>query len=375
MRASDFAIAFSEKEGPQAIKELSLKIKLIFPKDINLLILLFSPHYNPAAILEPISLTLKPQKVIGLGAPFLIFEEKIIQKGIIACCINKPGLELKEFFLRKGGYQEISQFLSASFKSLKRGELNLFSFLSPEINPAAFMKGIKLSLGKVFNLQGGGFSRKYSLHKAQITNRSPENGLIVAAAKGLAVTPLKISGYLPLGKPFTLTKVSVEQGLIMEINRQPAVNIYKHYLGEKFDTFIRNHLFSFYPLGIWDNDNLRIINITSCLPDGSLTGLGDIKQGALGHITFLEPSLLLRGLKGKMRHLKTDESGLAFIINSLPRKRILKTASQQEISSIKHILGDKLKVIGFYGDYSFACDRYKGDIDIEGANLLITLIQ
>lgn len=375
MQTSDFAIAFSEKEGPQAIKELSLKIKLIFPKGINLLILLFTPNYNPANMIEPINLTLRPQTILGLGSPFLILENKIIQKGIIACCINKPGLELKEFFLEKGDYQDIASFLSLSFKNLKRTELSIFSFLNAGINPTSFLKGVKLSLGKVFNLLGSGFSKNYFLHKSQIANHSPRSGLVNVALKGLAVQPLKISGYVPLGRPFRITKASRERGLIMEINHQPAINIYKHYLEGKFDTFVKNHLFSFYPLGIWDNDNLRIMNITDCLPDGSLTVLGDMKEQALGHITFLDPSLLLKGLKQKLKTLKTKESGLAFIINSLSRKKILTTASETEIASIKEVLGDKLKVIGLYADYCFVSDRNKGDIDIEGANLLITLLQ
>ena len=47
--------------------------------------------------------------------------------------------------------------------------------------------------------------------------------------------------------------------------------------------------------------------------------------------------------------------------------------SEAEIKLTKQILGDKVKIIGLYSDYSFFSDAQKGDIDIESGNFIITL--
>ena len=248
MNKETFAIAFSEREQVEAIKEISLKIKLVFPKKIDYLIILFTPDYNPKNLLKTIDLTLKPKKVLGLQSPFLIFEGKVVSKGVVACCINKDGMELHEIFSKASSSQEIESFLTSSFKKLKRRDFSFFSFVSSQVNPTTYIRGVKISMGKFFELLGAGFRKQYSSYNSQIVNNELGNGIISLALKGLRVRSLRLGGYVPLGKPFTITKTTTDRNIILEIDNQPAINIYKHYLQEKFKTFVKNHLFSFYPL-------------------------------------------------------------------------------------------------------------------------------
>ncbi len=372
MNKETFAIAFSEREQVEAIKEISLKIKLVFPKKIDYLIILFTPDYNPKNLLKTISLTLKPKKILGLQSPFLIFEGKVISKGVVVCCINKDGMELHELFSKASSFQEIESFLISSFKKLKRRDFFFFSFVSPQVNPTTYIRGVKISMGKFFDLLGAGFTKQYSSYTSQIVNNELGNGLISLALKGLKIHSLRLGGYVPLGKPFTITKTTTDRSIIMEIDNQPAINIYKHYLQEKFKTFVKNHLFSFYPLGIITNGSLRLINIIDCLEDGSLMCVGEVKEKEYGHIMFLDSSLFIRTLKDRLAPLRNNGQALTFIINSLTRKKNLGEGAKREIAAIKKNLGDKSKVIGLYADYSFFSDKEKGDIDIETGNLLIT---
>ncbi len=107
MEKETFAIAFSRKAQAEAIKEISLEIKLTFPKKINYLIILSTPDYHPSNILKTITLTLKPQQILGIQSPFLIFEGKVISKGVVACCINKEGVEFNETFSKETDPQKI----------------------------------------------------------------------------------------------------------------------------------------------------------------------------------------------------------------------------------------------------------------------------
>lgn len=373
MDKETFAIAFSEREQTEAIKEISLKVKSVFPKKIDYLIILFTPDYNPKNLLRTINLTLKPKKILGLQSPFLIFEDKVISKGVVACCVNKDGTELHEAFSKAANPQEIESFLISSFKRLKRGDFSFFSFVSPQVNPVAYIRGVKMSLGKFFELLGAGFTKRYSSYNSQIVGNNLGDGLVSVALKGLKIRSLRLGGYVPLGKPFTITKTTTNRDIIMEIDNQPAINIYEHYLQEKFKTFVRNHLFSFYPLGINTNGSLRLINIVDCLEDGSLMCVGEVKERESGHIMFLDSTLFVKNLKEKLAPLRNNGQALTFIINSLTRKKTLGEGAKREIAAIKETLGDKSKVIGLYADYSFFSDKEKGDIDIETGNLLVTM--
>jgi len=372
MNKEIFAIAFSEKEQTEAIKEISLKVKLILPKRIDYLILLFTPDYNPKNLLKTINLTLKPNKILGLQSPFLIYEGKIVSKGVVACCINKDGLELHETFSGATNPQDIELFLASSFRKLKRNDFSFFSFVSPQVNPATYVRGIKMSLGKFFNLLGAGFTKRYSSYNSQIVDNDSADGLINVALKGLAISSLKLGGYVPLGKPFTITKTTTNKDIIIEIDNKPALDIYKYYLQEKFKIFVKNHLFSFYPLGISSNGSLRLVNVVDYLEDGSLMCIGEVREKDCGHIMFLDSALFIETLKNKLAPLRNNGQALTFIINSLTRKKTLGEGAKREIAAIKETLGNKSKVIGLYTDYSFFLDKEKGDIGIETGNLLIT---
>lgn len=375
MERGEFITVFSEKAGGEAAKEVSLKIKSTFPKGINFLFVLFTPHYNPSEILKTVNLTLAPQRTLGIQAPFLIFEEKIAEKGVVACCINKPDLRVDEFFLKNKDIQEIETFLTTSFKKLKGKGFHFFTFLSPQITTLSYLNGVRLVLGKIFNLLGSGYLKKYSSYSSQIVNNTLNEGLVNLAIKGLDIQPLRLAGYLPLGKPFTITRLIRSRNIIMEINGAPAVNIYRRYLEEKFAAFKKNRLFAFYPLGIESNGVLRLINIIDCLEDGSLVYMGEVTERSCGHIMLLDPDSMLKNIKDKLGAIKADRRGLVFIINSLTRKKILQETSEKEIKLVKEVLGDNFRIIGLYSDYSFFSDAERGDIDIETNDFLLTIWQ
>ncbi|MCK4519883.1 MAG: FIST C-terminal domain-containing protein, partial [Candidatus Omnitrophica bacterium] len=293
--------------------------------------------------------------------------------GVVACCINKEDAEFNETFSKATDPQEIESFLISSFRKLRRKDFSFLSFVSPQIDPSTYLRGVKMSLGKFFKLSGGGFLKKYSSYNSQIVNNTSGEGLINIAIKGLQINSLKIGGYTPLGKPFVITKTTTNGDIIMEINNQPAINIYRHYLEEKFKIFMKNRLFSFYPLGIHTNGSFKLLNVVNCLEDGSLTCVERIKEGDSGYIMFLDSTLSLKNLEDKLTPLRNDGQELTFIINSLSRKNILGTASGKEIALIKNTLGDKSKMIGLYTDYSLFSNREKGSVDIETGNLLITM--
>jgi hypothetical protein len=365
-----FAIALSEKEE-EAPKEVSLKIKSIFPKLIKYLLVFFTPHYQPLNILNTINFTLQPQMLVGMQSPLLIFEDRLVDRGIVACCINKPGFEFQKLFIKNDEPQNVESSLRSSLKKYSRENLFLFSLLSHQFNISNYLRGVDLALGKTANIFGGGYIKKYFSKNYQIVNDSVEGGLINTVMQGLKFNLSKISGFVPLGKPFIVTKTITKRGIIMEINGQPAINIYKHFLGERFDTFIKNYLFTLYPFGIKVGDNIHLVSIVECLQDGSLACIGEVKENSQAHIMLLNHSLLMESLKNMLRGVKENGDDLIFIINSLTRKKILKDHAAEEIAFIKETLGEKIKIFGTYCDYSLFPNRETCEIEVGSDNLIM----
>ncbi|MBU2251114.1 MAG: FIST C-terminal domain-containing protein, partial [Candidatus Omnitrophica bacterium] len=362
-----------EKEAEEAIKEVSLKIKRIFPKKIYCLIVLFTPGYSPAQILKTINFTLNPEKLFGLQAPWLIFEDKTLSKGIVVCCINKNELFLHEASLEAKKSEEIESFFHTAFKNIRKKDYFFLSFLSPAINPSQYLNGLKLSMGEVFGLLGAGYMKKYAANSYQIVNNNIEEGMAAIALKGLDVYFLQLGGYVPLGKPFTITKIIPSRNLIMEINGNPAVEIYRYYAEEKYNDFMKKKIFSLYPLGIKKNGSLQLVNVIEYLQDGSLMYTGELKEGSQAHMMFLDTTSLFNDARAGLLSLQRKGQGLVFIVNSLSRKNILKDLAVEEIRFIKQTLGKESKIIGIYSDYALSNNQEKGFVDLETGNILLTL--
>jgi hypothetical protein len=365
-----FAIALSEKAADEAPREVSLKIKAVYPKVIRHLLVFFTPQYQPLSILNSIHFTLKPQLLIGAQTPFLIFENRIIERGVVACCINKQEADLKELFIKNDEPQNIESSLRMGLKYFPREKQSIISLVSPQFNVLNYMRGIELSLGKSSEVFGAGYIKKYFSKNHQIVADQIEEGLVNIIVTGIETDCLQISGFMPLGAPFTITKAMSKTGIIMEINGQPAINIYKHYLGNKFDAFIKNYLFPLYPLGIKEGNTTHLVSVIEHLQDGSLACVGQIKENTEAHIMILQPSYIIDSLEESLMPLKDNEEGLVFIINSMTRKKILKEHAQEEISYIQESLGDKFKIFGIYSDYAFFPDKETRQIQLTAGNLI-----
>jgi hypothetical protein len=365
-----FVISLSEREeeGP---KDVSLKIKSVFPKLVKCLWVFFTPQYQPLQILNTVNFTLKPEVIIGMQAPFLIFENRIIEKGIIACCINKPEANFKELFIKNDEPQNIESSLRASLKNQAKEKQFIFSLLSHQFNMFNYLRGVEMAYGKTVNIFGGGYAKKYFAKNYQLTNNAVEDGLINLFAKGVEFNVLSLGGFIPLGEPFTVTKAMDKRGIIMEINNQPAINIYKSYLGEKFDSFMKNYLFALYPLGIRRDSGIHLVSITNCLQDGSLTCIGRVKENTQAHLMLLQPSLAMDELKKTLEASTEIQTEIIFIINSLLRKKILREQAEEEVRLIKETLGEKIKIFGIYSDYSFFSHSETREFELETGNILM----
>ncbi|MCF7872660.1 MAG: FIST C-terminal domain-containing protein [Candidatus Omnitrophica bacterium] len=373
MEKNEYFIYLNQKNGSKAAKEISLEIKAKFKTNPSFIFILFTPGYDPKELSQVFNLTLKNPNLFAIQAPFLIYKNKIIEKGIISCCINKKDTQVNNLFIGSQDSEKIEYILKRYFREIKRKDIKFISFISPQINSLAFLNGIRFSLGKLMNFSGAGYKKKYSTCENFILNKGIGNGLISLILDGIDTKTLYLQNFIPLGKPFEINKLNSKQQIIYEINNKPAIEIYKHYFGEKFNNFIKNRLFSYYPLGILNKNSFRLLTIVDILEDGSFLFKGNLRNKARGNLMTLREKYLKSKIVNKLEETKNTENGIVFMINSLDRKKILGKKAEKEIENIEKILSPKKELFGIYSDYYLFPDEETQDINIESGGLLLNV--
>jgi hypothetical protein len=374
-------IAFSSKPSTaEAIKEISRKIKWgtsAKPKGPYIIILFFTPEYDPEVIQETLNITVRPKHFFATQAPAIIYQNTILKKGIAACYLDVTNFKLKQFLCTKDNAERIEADFRTNYMDLKGGEKITLSTITPKINPNLHLKTIKYGIGSNAQFFGCGFLKKYGMKNFQISNNNIGTGINNLMLNGkFDINYEKSSGFFPIGKPFTITKASPQKNLIMEIDNQPAINAYKQYFQENFSLLKKTMMINLYPLGLRQGGNWRTINILDILEDGSLFCLGNIREGDRVKIMMANPDSLIQETQEIAEKIKVQyKSDIVFIFGALSRQKILKHKMEQEIELIKNILGQGTKIIGCYCDYNFFPQKETHNFFIENNSLCIILLK
>ncbi|MCF7870672.1 MAG: FIST C-terminal domain-containing protein [Candidatus Omnitrophica bacterium] len=373
MKNNQYSLHLSQKNASEAAKQISLEIKAKFRNKPFFIFILFTPDYNPKELSRIFNLTLNNPNLLGVQAPSLIYKGAFIEKGIIGCCICKEKTNINSLFIGSQDSEKIEYILKKYFKKIKRKDIKLISFLSPQVNSLSFLEGLNFSLGKLINFSGTGHHHKYSPREDFIIKKGVGNGLVNLTFDGIATSTFRLQNFVVFGKPFTITRINPKQQIIYEINNKPAVEIYKHYFEEKFNSFIENHLFPYYPLGISSKNSFRLLTIVDILEDGSFLFRGNLRNKTRGNLTTLRQHYSKEHLIARLGKEKNTEEGPVFIINSLNRKKILGQNSVKEIENIKEAIFPKKEIFGICSDYYLFPDPETQDINIESGGLLLNV--
>ena len=367
------ACAFSDRPTEDAVRDLSLRIKTACGAGIKYLFVFFTAHNHPITLMQSLKRTINPKALWGMEVPALVYEDKVSPKGVLAIAVNGDDVTLRPIFTKNDAWENVESLFRKELKDFTGEKSFVFSTLPVGANFANYRRGIGMSLGKNTNVIGAGYLKRFAQKQYLIIDDKIEEGCISFVGKGLGLECLRMGGFVPLGKPFTVTKTLPDHSLVIEINNRPAIEMYKFYFEDKFENFKKRRYFSFYPIGVIEGGKMRLVSVIDALKDGSLVCLGSIKEGSSGNFTILHQPSLFQTLKSKLEPIRKNGEGFVFMINSLMRKKILMDSYTEEIRAVKTHLGDKFKIAGIYADYTIYPDKQLMDIGMETGNLLISL--
>ncbi|HYG53409.1 MAG TPA: FIST N-terminal domain-containing protein [Flavobacteriales bacterium] len=224
-----------------------------------------------------------------------------------------------------------------------------------KVNGSELVKGFNDHLPPHISVTGGlaGDGAKFEKTLVGISGKS-EPGNIVAMGfygKDLNVGFGSVGGWDSFGPTRVVTK-SVGN-VLYELDGQPALELYKKYLGDQAAGLPGTGLH--FPLSIKvKGQDEPIVRTILAVDDAanSLTFAGDIPQGATAQLMKANFEKIIEGAShaaGKsVTQSNLDSPELAILISCVGRKLILSQRIEEEVESVRDIVGEKAVMTGFY---------------------------
>jgi len=141
--------------------------------------------------------------------------------------------------------------------------------------------------------------------------------------------------------------------VVYELDDAPALELYKSYLGKHASELPSSGLL--FPLSVRASRGVNGVVRTILGVDeaeGSLTFAGDVPQGHLAQLMKANVDRLVDGAQGaasaSLEAMGSTPPDLAILISCVGRKLVLKQRVEEEVESVRDVLGENAVLVGFY---------------------------
>lgn len=202
------------------------------------------------------------------------------------------------------------------------------------------------------------------------------------AAIGLYGNKLKIGygsmgGWDPFGPERLITRSTAN--VLYELDDQSALALYKNYLGDHAKDLPASALL--FPLSVRTEDNPeRLVRTILSIDEdeGSMIFAGDVPEG--GYARFMKANFdrLVDGAYGAAK--TSYEIGgaispdLAILISCVGRKLVLQQMVEDEVESVREVLGDSTILTGFYSYGEICPSAPNASCDLHNQTMTITTL-
>lgn len=168
-----------------------------------------------------------------------------------------------------------------------------------------------------------------------------------------------------------------KNNIVYELDGQPALDLYKTYLGTQAQDLPASGLLFPLSLRLKEKNTILVRTILSVdEKNKSMTFAGDVPQGHVVRLMKANFERLVDGASGaaQMASKKVDLSRkvLAILVSCVGRKLVLKQRTEEELESVKDVLGKNAVLTGFYS-YGELCPIHETQTRCELHNQTMTI--
>lgn len=210
-------------------------------------------------------------------------------------------------------------------------------------------------------------------------NENPKQGEVVAIGfygESLEVSYANYGGWTPFGPERTITRS--EGNVLYEIDGQPALDLYKTYLGEKAKELPQAALL--YPLTVQHSENEEplvrtILNIDE--EANSMILAGDVPINSRVQLMMCTMDDIAEGASNAAEQAMNNRSNppeLAILVSCVGRKLVLAGRTEEEIEEVMEVVGEGAKITGFYSYGEMAPFAGKNECQLHNQTMTLTLM-
>ena len=231
------------------------------------------------------------------------------------------------------------------------------------VNGSAILAGLASQVGGQVPITGGlagddgAFLETLTLGPS---GTSSEGAVAVGLyGTGLVLTHGSCGGWAPFGPARKVTRS--RENILYELDGEPALNVYKRYLGEHAKGLPNSGLL--FPLELLDPERGSVGLIRTILgvdeAEGYLVLAGDIESGGYLRLMHASTDDLVDGAEQAAQLAGTPQSGgagqrLGLLVSCVGRRLVMGDAVEEEIEVVGAALGKATTLTGFYSYGEFA---------------------
>ena len=248
------------------------------------------------------------------------------------------------------------------------------------VNGSSLINGLEENIASNISITGGmcGDDARFEKTVASYKEDPKEGEVILIGLYGetLDISYSSFGGWIPFGPERVITKS--EGNVLYEIDGQPALDLYKKYLGEKSNELPQASLL--YPLNVTpENKNepvvRTILNIND--EDQSMILAGDVPVNSKVQLMMASVDGIAQGAHKAacyaMDHRITKPE-LAIIVSCIGRKLVMSQRVEEELEQVRDTIGQTIPMTGFYSYGEMAPFNGSQACELHNQTMTLTLI-
>jgi hypothetical protein len=248
------------------------------------------------------------------------------------------------------------------------------------VNGSSLINGLETNIDSKVSITGGmcGDDARFEKTVASYKEDPKEGEVILIGFYGetLEISFASFGGWVPFGPERIITKS--EANILYEIDGQPALNLYKKYLGEKARELPQASLL--YPLNVTPEGKKEpvvrtILNINN--EDFSMILAGDVPINSRVQLMMASVDGIADGAQNAAKlamENRKQKPELAILVSCIGRKLVMSQRVEEEIEQVNETIGEKIPMTGFYSYGEMAPFNGSSNCELHNQTMTLTLI-
>lgn len=248
------------------------------------------------------------------------------------------------------------------------------------VNGSSLLDGLEDKIDSSVSITGGmcGDDERFEKTLASYKENPKEGEVILIGFYGetLEMSFACFCGWVPFGPERVITKS--EANILYEIDGQPALDLYKRYLGDKAKELPQASLL--YPLSVTPEGKTEpfvrtILNIND--EEQSMTLAGDVPLGSRVQLMMASVDGIADGAHSAaefaMRSRKNAPE-IAILVSCIGRKLVMNQRVEEEVEQVRECIGERIPMAGFYSYGEMAPFNGSTSCELHNQTMTLTLI-